>query len=179
MKSRDGSKIIVSFFGICFILGVVYINLLAYDYLAMTSIFNQYYLQQFKEQTIVINDVIFQIAKIRIVPFIILFLLSYTKFSKPGVILFISWYGFLWGAYLAMGVSLLGIKGIILCVMGVLPQGFFYLPAYIMGLLYTYFKPLIKWSAVKTIVIVLSIFCGIVLECYISPSIVKWFIGII
>lgn len=165
----------VAFFG-AFIGGILYTNTIGIHYIGMTSIFNGYYLEQFTQVNILATDYIVQVLGIRMFPLIIILGLAYTKVNKIGTILFVSWIGFLWGIYLSLGVVSQGIKGVILCVLGVMPQIIFYIPAYIIGILFAYSYPSSRWNLWKTIVIGLCILCGIVVECNINPTILKWYI---
>lgn len=159
--------------------GIFYTNMLAHDYLSMTSVFNQYYLEQFMGVDILVNDYIIHVAMLRLLPLILLIILGYTKFHKIGILGVVLWVGFLWGIYLSIGVVVLGIKGIIICILGIVPQIFFYIPAYLMVMVYAYQYPVVRWNFGKTLVVTLCILCGVVIECNVNPIIMKWFINIL
>lgn len=162
-----------------FIGGIFYTNMLAHDYLSMTSVFNQYYLEEFMGTDILANDFIIHVTILRLLPIIILMILAYTKFHKVGILAMVMWIGFLWGIYLSVGVVVLGIKGIIICVLGIIPQIFFYIPAYLMVMVYAHQYPVVRWNIGKTLVVILCILCGVVIECNLNPMIMKWFINIL
>lgn len=161
-----------------FICGILYANMLAHDYLSMTSVFNRYYLELFSKSSLASSDYFVHIALLRSLPLLMIMLFAYTKFHKVGTLGCVLWVGFLWGIYLSIGVLILGIKGVLLCVLGVVPQVFFYVPAYLMVIIYAYHYPIVGWNIGKTLVVMLCTLCGVVLECNINPILMKCFINI-
>lgn len=70
----------------------------------------------------------------------------------------------------------IGIKGVILCVVGLMPHVLFYTAGYVMLLWYLFCYPQIKWDFMKSVCFVLLIAVGVVLECYVNPALMKMFL---
>lgn len=165
------------FFG-GFLIGILYTNLFAIDYVEISNIFNKYYLEQFIHTNIEWNTLLIKVFTSRVIPIVLLLGIAFTKANKLATISMMMWYGFMWGIYLSLGILTQGIKGLLLCILGIVPQIFFYLPAYIMVLMFAYEFPKYRWNFSKTIALILCTICGIVLECKVNIIILKWFISI-
>lgn len=162
-----------------FILGILYTNLFASDYLAMTGVFSGYYLQNFASNSVKIEECILFIIRIRLLPLVILMLMAYSRINKIGIIVFLLWTGLLSGIYMSLGVLQLGLKGVMFCVLGLFPHMMFYLPAYMIVMVFVYKYPMSQWNVVKVAVVSMCMVSGVVLECQVSPYILKWLIAII
>lgn len=86
------------------------------------------------------------------------------------------WTGFLGGMLLTMAAFSMGVKGIILCIVGVLPQFILYIPAYVVLLWYAMNVSISTWNRQKTVFVVLMMTMGIVLEAYINPLFLQVFL---
>ncbi len=67
----------------------------------------------------------------------------------------------------------LGIKGILLCIAGILPQGIFYAMGYGMLLTYWFRYPNSRWNRAKLLFVIIMFLAGIILETYANPVLVK------
>lgn len=172
-------KLFLGIVFIGFVLGILYTNLLASDYLAMTGVFSGYYLQAFAQTEVTMTECLPYIMKVRLLPLALLLLLAYSRINKVVVIIFLWWTGFLWGIYMSLGIAQLGFKGILFCLAGMFPQMIFYIPAYIIVLIFVYRCPESCWNALKVGVLVLCLISGIILECQVNAQIMKWMINMI
>lgn len=172
-------KIFFGFIFLGFILGILYMNLIAIDYLSVTGIFNQYYLEDFLETNIGAYEYLPRILWIRIGPLTGIIFLARSRINRLGVIIFLIWTGFLYGLYMTLGIAQLGINGILFCVVGLLPQMICYIPAYLIALIFSYQYPNSQCGIEKIVVIILCILCGIILECQVNPILIKWFINVL
>lgn len=175
MVQKDKFLLFITFLG--FILGILYINLIASNYLVVTGVFNSYYLQEFVTTELKLYEYLPSILwqRLSIVGFLLI--IAYSSIHKWGVILFCAWTGFLYGAYMSLGIAQLGIAGIVLSILGMFPHMLFYLPAYIILMIFAYQYPNSKWSVEKIIVILLCMIVGIVLECKVNPEVIRWFVN--
>ncbi len=160
-------------------LGILYTNLFASDYLAMTGVFGEYYLQNFASSSMQIEEYLLFVIKIRFLPILILTIIAYSRINKIGIIVFLLWTGFMSGIYMSLGVLQLGFKGILFCVLGLFPQMIFYVPAYMIVIVFVYKYPMSQWSILKVAVVTMCMVSGVVLECQTNPYILKWLIAII
>ena len=78
-----------------------------------------------------------------------------------------------------MAVVGMGVKGIILCVVGILPQFLCYIPACIVVLWYCWMYPRNRWNKQKTVFVALMVLMGLVMEAYVNPIWMKAFLGIV
>ena len=83
------------------------------------------------------------------------------------------------GILISAAVLNLGIKGSLLCLVGLFPQFLLYIPAYVVLLWYCYTAPQTRWNRQKTIFVSLAMSVGILLEIYINPIIVKAFLSVL
>ena len=89
------------------------------------------------------------------------------------------WTGFLLGVLTVSAVIQLGIKGILLCTVGLFPHMICYGLAYGVLLLFLYRYPHRQWNGAKTIFVGFLMFLGIVLEAYLNPILLKMIIRMI
>ena len=71
----------------------------------------------------------------------------------------------------------MGIKGSILCIVGMLPQFLLYIPAYFIVLWYAYCYPRMQWNVQKSLVSGGLLLVGMVLELYVNPSLMGAFLN--
>lgn len=179
MKLVNVQKIFLMIIFIGFLVGILYTNLFASEYMEMTGVFNSYYLQSFLETEFVVSKYLPYILRIRVLPIVILIIVAYSKLSKIGVFLFLLWTGFLYGIYMSLGAIQLGIGGILFCLLGLFPQMIFYIPAYIIVIVFTYNYPESSWNPLKIGVVILCVLSGVVLECQFNSQILSWLITVI
>ena len=96
---------------------------------------------------------------------------------KAASIAFLAWTGFSSGMLLSMAVLSMGIKGSILCIVGILPQFLLYIPAYMVIIWYSYTYPQNRWNTQKSIFLGLTMLVGIILEAYINPILMQAYLG--
>ncbi len=179
MKLDNEHKAFLILLFVGFVVGILYTNLFAMEYMEMTGVFSTYYLQGFLETEFMISKYLPYILRIRMIPLIALAVVAYSKVNKVGVILFFIWTGFLWGIYMSLGAIQLGVVGIAFCVLGMFPQMIFYVPAYIIVIIFAYNYPESRWNPLKIGVVVLCILSGVILECQFNTQVLSWFITVI
>ena len=70
----------------------------------------------------------------------------------------------------------MGVKGIVLTVTALMPQGLFYALAGILLFHYMLEYPVVRWDTGKSIRLGLLVMMGILAECYVNPVIVGLFL---
>lgn len=177
MKILQTRKQLFAFFMPGFLLGILYVNLIMKKYTAEPGIFSDYFLKQYQTAEIVAQEYIWYLIKIRVTPFLLLLGLSFTKLRKFSSIAFLIWTGFSCGMLLSMAVVGMGVKGSILCFVGILPQFLLYVPAYMVVIWYGYTYPKNRWNMQKTVFAGVAMVIGIVLEAYVNPILMQAFLS--
>lgn len=177
MVQREKLLVVLAFLG--FVLGIVYVNLIAADYFVITGVFNNNNLKEFLDIELKMEEYLPMILWVRLAPIVFLVFTAYSSLRKIIVVLFCIWTGFLLGCFISLSILQLGIVGILVCILGVLPQMIFYLPAYLIVVLFAYRYPSSRMSVEKVCVILVCMLLGIILECKVNPTIMRWFINVI
>lgn len=179
MKILQNKKQLLVFYMLGFLAGILYANLISRQYLMASGIFNEYFLKQYAQTDVVLEEYVWYIISVRAVPFAVFALLGFTRMRKVASAGLLVWTGFSCGMVTVASVIKLGIKGIALCIVGITPQFFFYIPAYMILIWYFYTYPQSRWNNSKTMFILMAFLTGIVMEGYVNPILMKAFIGII
>ena len=102
---------------------------------------------------------------------------SFTKMRKIAAVLFLVWTGISGGILISTAVISMGIKGSLLCTVGILPQFVFYVPAYLILIWYCYSYPKSQWNRQKAVFAALAVSVGMILEIFVNPSLVRAFLS--
>ena len=105
-----------------FLIGILYANLISDRYIMSGGIFDDGFLKQYAKTDIVAEEYLWYILRARLVPFCVICILGCMKWKKTVVGLCIGWTGFSGGVVAVSSVISLGMKGILLCIVGMLPQ---------------------------------------------------------
>lgn len=179
MKILHTRKQLLAFFMPGFLIGILYVNLIAKQYASGPGIFSDYFLNQYSTLNVVAEEYVWYLLQIRLFPFLALLGLAFTKIRKVSAVAFLVWTGFSCGLLLSMAVLSLGIKGSLLCIVGILPQFFLYIPAYLIVIWYSYTYPVNRWNGQKTAFVSSAMILGILLEVYVNPILVKGIVKIL
>ena len=158
-----------------FFVGIIYVNVFARNYMISVGIFSDYFLEQYSKHVIRIDEYFLRVIQIRIFPITVLGILAGTNYKKLAGSIYILWTGLLFGMLLTTAVLKLGIKGVVLCLIGVLPHYICYVSAYAMILIYMITYPDVRWNSSKTISMIIFMMLGIITECYINPVLMDIF----
>lgn len=160
-----------------FLCGILYVNFVVPSYLTDMGVFNLHFLEQYAEAKFVAKDYLLYLVGVRLLPFGILSGVMCTRMRKISSFLFLVWTGFSWGILLTMAVFYMGLKGIVFCIIGILPQFVFYVPAYVILLWYGMSYPRSVWNHQKTIFVTVMMLTGLLLEAYVNPVLLKTIFG--
>ena len=169
MKIQEVKKIICIIFMFGFFTGIIYLNIFAKSYLVSMNVFDQYFLEQYSGSSLNTSEYIWHIIKLRMFPVVFLSILTATNFRRIAGSVFLIWTGFSSGVILTTAVFKLGIKGILLCIVGILPHFICYITAMLILLMYLFHYPNTRWNGTKTVYIILFMLLGIITESYINP----------
>lgn len=177
MRIQESRKHFILYYMLGFFIGILYANLLSKDYITSMGILNEYFLNQYRADEINTVEYLWYIVRIRLFPVTILGALGCTKLRKGIAAAFLLWTGFSSGLLFTAAVMKMGVKGIILCLLALVPHFFFYIAGYLALLWYFYTYPQTRWNLSKTVAFLLLLFVGILLECYVNPVIMQMFIS--
>ena len=176
MKVQQHKKHLLIIFMAGFLIGILYTNIISRQYITVSGIFNEYYLRQYVNTEVIAAEYIWYILPMRAGPFIALAVLGYTKLKKIAVIGYLLWTGFSVGVIAVSAVIQMGMRGILLFIVGIIPQFIFYILAYTIVLWYLYTYPDAKWNSGKTTFVFLTLVMGILMEVYVNPGLMRMFI---
>ena len=136
----------------------------------------EFFLEQYNRLEIVYEEYFWYLIKNRGVFLLILTAAAGTRYRKSAVILTVIWLGFCVGMVICTAIARLGIKGIVLCVIAVMPQGVFYILSGILLFEYMLEYPVVRWNSGKTIKLIMLVLLGMITECYVNPVIIRMFL---
>lgn len=174
----SGKRQMLAFFVPGFLLGVIYLNLIAKKNAAEPEVFSELFLSGFDSVRIEVQSYLPYLLRIRLVPLVVLAVLSSARFRKAAAVAFLVWTGFTAGIVISAAACGLGLKGSLLCAAALLPQFFFYVPAYVVVLWYCLSAPRTQWNRQKTVFVVIAAAAGIMLELYVNPVLVRGLLSI-
>lgn len=177
VRIQEGKKYFALYCMAGFFAGILYANLLSRDYITSMGILNEYFLNQYTAAEIQMGEYLWYVARIRFSPIIVLGALSCTKIRKAAAAVFLVWTGFSCGLLFSAAVMKMGIKGMLLCLIAFVPHFFFYIAGYLALLWYLYTYPETRWNLTKTIIFLLLLLVGVLLECYVNPVIMQMFVS--
>ena len=159
-------------------MGILYANFIAKNYVTMTGIFHEYFLNQYTQVKIINEDYLWYLLRWRVMPLALAVCvanLGFRRLTAAGILL---WTGFAAGILSVAAVLRMGLCGMLLCIAGIFPQYIFYVPAYLLLIRYYYRYPQSEWNGTKTGFTVMMIVAGILSEVYLNPGIVRWFVKV-
>jgi len=169
-------KKVLLFFLTGFVLGVFYITLLGHSENS-NMLMSSYFFSKYKYMEYSSMDLLIYILRSRFTSLLFLWLMGLTVIGSGIVLLFGLWAGFSFGLIVTMAVLKLGIAGILLCVISMVPQYIIYFPAYAFGVLRIYElgqKKKVSGAYVAVLFIVgFLILIGGILESYVNPLLLK------
>ena len=170
---KNKNQFLLLILAVGFLIGIIYENMISKSGGVSVELFQSYFLNQIGQMDIVTEEYLWYVIRARVIPFLLLLLLSTLRWKKTIVSVWISCTGFLFGMLIVSSVIQLGIKGILFCLAICLPHMIFYIMAFGMYLMRLYRYPGDHWNGTKTIFVVLMMVLGIVLEAYLGPVILK------
>ena len=177
--NKNKGQLLILFLAVGFFVGIIYENLVARESALLSDVFLRSNLERYLQTNIISEKYLWYVIKARTLLLAIVCILGCFRWKKLFVVLCLSTCGFFAGMMSVTAVMQLGIKGVLLCIVGILPQGIFYAMAYSMLLAYWFRYPQSRWNKAKMLFVALVFLVGIVLETYVSPVLVKLIIKIL
>ncbi len=138
MKIQRRQRYPILIYMLGFFLGIIYLNVASTRYVVDVGIWSEWFRSQYLGYDLKSFDYMWYIAQIRLLPAVGLAILGGTKFRRIAAYLFLLWAGLASGMILTSALLMLGVKGLILCVISMFPHFLCYIPAYAMLLLYLF-----------------------------------------
>lgn len=176
---RERKKYVALLCTIGFLAGIIYSNVAQNHLVSEMGIFSDYFLSQYLQTDILATDYLWYIMKVRTIPMGILVILGCTRIRKIIAAFFLAWTGFACGMIMTAAVLKLGLKGLLLCAAALVPHIFFYAISYLIVVIHFFRFPKSEWNASKTLSVILFMLAGILLESYVNPTVMEWFVGIL
>ncbi len=174
MKILHSKRQLAALYMLGFFIGIAYVNFLVKRYDSGVEIFGNHVLSIYKDAKIIAGEFIFYLIRMRMIPFLLLFCLVFTKLRKLSTVLCAVWTGFSCGMLISTAAIEKGIRGCVVCLGAVFPQILCYIPAYFVVIWYGYTFPKTRWNIQKTLFVCLAMGIGIILELYANPTIMKY-----
>ena len=162
-----------------FFMGILYENLFAGNQGTAPELFQKSTLQQYLQLEVVSHTYLWYVLKERMLFVGALYVIGFLKWKKAVTLGFLGLCGFLFGMLSVSSVLNLGIGGLFLCILGLLPHGVFYGMGLVVLLYHWYRYPNRKWNRMKLLFCFVVFILGILSEVYVNPWIMKWIIPIV
>ncbi len=176
--------------GIC--IGILFANFLGNRYIDKISLLSEYMLLKYQRMDLRQERLFRYCLEARILPMCYIWVFGLTMFAGLVGHLYVLWFGFTTGALLSIATIRFGVKGIVLCVCGVLPQYIIYIPIMLIlltlssgtgirlygrggvrGTVYGGKRRLIGKYFLAFLLILVVCIIGIFLESYVNPILLK------
>lgn len=176
---KNKGQLLIIFLAVGFFVGIIYENIISRGNVLFSELFLRSNLERYLHTNVIGEKYLWYVIKTRIIVLAIVCLFGCVRWKKLFVILCLAVCGFFAGIISVAAVMQLGIKGILLCLAGLLPQGIFYLMAYSMLFVFWFRYPESRWNRTKLLFAIIMFLVGIVLEAYVNPTLVKLVIKIL
>ena len=158
-----------------FFIGIIYVNLLAGQFEEIGRIFSEYFGTSYSNTDVRGGEYLLYLLWTRGSMFFCVAMLIFTRFRKIVALGVVGWTGFLGGVLMALAVISMGMRGSILCVLGMFPHFLCYIPAYLVVLWHGLSYPQNRWEMQKTVFVVGAMLAGVITETYVNPLIMAAF----
>lgn len=130
-SQKRGMNRFITFFGIGFLLGIVIGNFLIPDTGGEAGVMSAYFLDKFEYMDIEYNSLFMYIFEKRMKVYIFLVVCGVTTFGSVLAYGYTAWIGISTGAFMSICILRMGMMGILVGVLSLLPQYLIYVPVYV------------------------------------------------
>jgi len=177
--NKSKGQLLILFLAVGFFVGIIYENVIAKSSVVLSDLFLRSNLELYLRTNIVSEKYLWYVVKARFLLLAMICIFSCFRWKKIFVILCLTVCGFFTGILFVAAVMQLGIKGILLCIAGMLPHGIFYVMAYSMLFVYWFRYPESYWNRTKLLFVIIMFLVGVLLEAYVNPMLLKLIIQIL
>ena len=171
--NKNKGQLLILFLAVGFFAGIIYENLIAKESALLSKVFLRSNLERYLQTNVIGEKYLWYVVKARTLILAIVCILGCFRWKKIFVVLCLGICGFFAGMMSVTAVMQLGIKGVLLCIAGILPQGIFYAMSYSMLFVYWFRYPASRWNRAKLLFVIIMFLAGIILETYANPVLVK------
>lgn len=171
--NKNKGQLLILFLAVGFLIGIIYENLVARESALLSELFLRSNLERYLQTNVIGEKYLWYVVKARTLLLAVVCVLGCFHWKKIFVVLCLGTCGFFAGMMFVSAVMQHGIKGILLCIAGILPQGIFYAMMYGMLFVYWFRYPNSRWNQAKLLFVIIMFLAGIVLETYVNPILVK------
>ena len=171
--NKNKGQLLIVFLAVGFFVGIIYENLVAKESALLSEVFLRSNLERYLQINVIGEKYLWYVVKARTLLLAVVCVLGCFRWKKLFVITCLTICGFFAGMMSVTAVMQLGIKGILLCITGILPQGIFYAMGYGMLFAYWFRYPQTRWNRAKLLFVIIMFLAGILLETYVNPVLVK------
>lgn len=171
---KNKGQLLIVILVVGFFVGIIYENVVSESSVVFVEIFSKNGLQLYLQTEIIAEKYFQYVIKSRMFLAAIMCLGIFLKWKKIFVGFLLGMIGFFAGIIVVSAVLQLGIKGILLVVLGILPQGIFYGMAGWILLTYLFDYPRRQWNRMKCVFTILMFIVGVILETYVNPLFIRF-----
>lgn len=159
-----------------FVIGIIYENFAYKTYDDSVLLFEPYYLEGFLKNEYRISSLLWTVLKVRILPLVLLFVISCSKFCRwlVGALSVVG--GYLLGVLAALAVIKQGLKGVLLYIAMLFPHFLLYGLAYCVVVCTVCVVDEGRWNVPKILTVVLAFVLGVLSEIYVMPFMIRLFV---
>lgn len=177
--NKNKGQLLIIFLAVGFFVGIIYENVISKGNVLFSELFLRSNLERYLQTNVIGEKYLWYVVKSRMLILSTVCILGCFRWKKLFVMLCLFLCGFFAGILSVAAVIQLGIKGILFCLAGIMPQGIFYVMSYSMLFIYWFRYPESRWNRAKLLFVVVMLLLGIVLEAYVNPALIKFVIKIL
>ena len=162
-----------------FFVGIIYENIMAGREVLINELFLKSNLERYLRTEFITKELLHYVVQERPWIFTWICVFSCLRWKKLFVIAIVGTLGFMLGNLVVASVLQLGMAGILLCIVGVMPQGVFYGMVCYLLFVHWYHYPERRWNRVKSLFVITMFVVGILVEVYVNPICIKWVLKMI
>lgn len=172
-RSKNKNQLLMIILVVGFLIGIIYQNILSSRNMMTVELFHRDKLQQYIQTQVVAEKYLWYVVKSRVMILFAMGLFSCIRWKKVLAVSHLLIIGFFGGILTVSATLQLGMKGILLCLAGIFPQGIFYGMMYWILITYWFHYPERQWDRVKIIFLAVLFMLGTIVEVYVNPLIIK------
>ena len=168
------SQLLMMILVVGFFIGISYENIAIAKGLETMNLFQGDQLLLLQQMNVKTSKYMLHILKLRLYPLLGMLCLWNFRWKKVVVITGMAWIALVLGRIITGCIAIYGMKGLILCVAGLLPHFVFYVLAYRILIMYLISEIKRKWKKSNTAGFLAIFLIGLLLEVYVNPALVKY-----
>lgn len=178
-RYQKKNQLLIVCLAVGFFIGIIYENVMAGRMVLINELFLKSNLERYLLADVSTRELLHYVVQERLWVFAWICVFSCLRWKRLYVIGLLGILGFLMGVLTVASVLQLGMAGIGLCIVGMLPQGLFYGMVCYLLFVHWYHYPERQWNRVKSLFVLTMLAVGILVEVYVNPVCVTWILKMI